>query len=147
YRRRMAGACMHRGVAVGHAEGVAALVRVLRREPYHGMQIVAACLPRDEGEGVEGVPVLGDFGDVPRAVALLGGDTVAVLACPEMDGATLGRLAWRLEETGTELIVAPALMDVAGPRIAIRPAAGLPLLHVEHPELTGARQLVKNLFD
>lgn len=38
-------------------------------------------------------------------------------------------------------------MDVAGPRTMIRPAAGLPLLHVEHPELGGARKLVKNVFD
>src|SRR5690606_39241259 len=41
----------------------------------------------------------------------------------------------------------PALMEVAGPRTTIRAAAGLPLLHVEHPELAGARQLVKNVFD
>jgi exopolysaccharide biosynthesis polyprenyl glycosylphosphotransferase len=38
-------------------------------------------------------------------------------------------------------------MDVAGPRISVRPVAGLPLLHVDHPELTGGRQLVKSLFD
>ena len=44
-------------------------------------------------------------------------------------------------------MVAPALMDVAGPRTSIRPVAGLPLLNVEHPELTGGRQLVKSLFD
>jgi exopolysaccharide biosynthesis polyprenyl glycosylphosphotransferase len=64
-----------------------------------------------------------------------------------MDGLALRRLAWRLEKTHTELVVAPALMEVAGPRTTIRPAAGLPLLHVEHPQLAGARQLVKNVFD
>jgi exopolysaccharide biosynthesis polyprenyl glycosylphosphotransferase len=43
--------------------------------------------------------------------------------------------------------VAPALMEVAGPRISIRPAAGLSLLHVDHPEISGLRRLVKSLFD
>ncbi|MFD0657927.1 sugar transferase [Thermocatellispora tengchongensis] len=152
HRRRLRGECMHRVVAVGHPEGVAGLVRMLRREPRHGMQIVAACLPADDccdlpSCDVAGVPVLGGLSDVPLAVRHAGADTVAVLACREMDGDALGRLAWRLEKSHTQLIVAPALMDVAGPRTTIRPAAGLPLLHVEHPQLVGVRRLVKDLFD
>ncbi|MBB6345078.1 exopolysaccharide biosynthesis polyprenyl glycosylphosphotransferase [Nonomuraea muscovyensis] len=148
HRRRAGGACMRRVVAVGHAASIAELVHLFRKERHHGMEIVAACLPGDApGETIAGVPVAGDFCDVPIVVGQHGADTVAVLACPEMDGVALRRLAWRLERTHTELVVAPALMEVAGPRTTIRPAAGLPLLHVEHPELTGARQLVKNVFD
>ncbi|MFG1703832.1 sugar transferase [Nonomuraea sp. M3C6] len=147
-RRRAAGECMRRVVAVGHPASIAELVQLFRKERYHGMDVVAACLPGGApGEHVDEVPVAGDLSDVPIVVDQVGADTVAVLACPEMDGQALRRLAWRLERTHTELVVAPALMDVAGPRIMIRPAAGLPLLHVEHPELTGARQLVKNVFD
>ncbi|WP_246083697.1 sugar transferase [Nonomuraea diastatica] len=148
HRRRAAGECMRRVVAVGHPVAIIELMRLLRRERHHGMDVVAACLPGGRaGEGVGEVPVAGDFSDVPIAVGQYTADTVAVLACPEMDGQALRRLAWRLERTHTELVVAPALMDVAGPRTTIRPVAGLPLLHVEHPELTGARQLVKNVFD
>ncbi|NUO99499.1 MAG: sugar transferase, partial [Nonomuraea sp.] len=147
-RRRATGACMRRVVAVGHPASIAELVQLFRRERHHGMDVVAACVPRgDTGAALAGVPVAGDFTDVPLVVDQVRADTVAVLACPEMDGDALRRLAWRLERTHTELVVAPALMDVAGPRTMIRPAAGLPLLHVEHPELTGARQLVKNVFD
>ena len=68
-------------------------------------------------------------------------DTVAVLACREMIGDRLRDLAWSLERTGTDLCVAPALLDVAGPRTTIRPTAGLPLLHLDHPEFRGVRQL------
>jgi exopolysaccharide biosynthesis polyprenyl glycosylphosphotransferase len=64
-----------------------------------------------------------------------------------MDGVTLRRLAWELEKEGTDLYVAPALMDVAGPRTTIRPVAGLPLLHVDHAELTGAKWVIKSFFD
>ncbi|MFF0579262.1 sugar transferase [Streptosporangium saharense] len=147
HRRRAQGACMRRVVAVGHRASVTDLVRRFRRERYHGMEVVGVCVPYDGMGDVEGVPVLGGLSDVPIAVPQVAADTVAVLACPEMDGVALRRLAWRLERTETDLVVAPALMEVAGPRITIRPVAGLPLLHVEHPELTGPRQLAKNLFD
>ncbi|WP_219469525.1 sugar transferase [Nonomuraea rhizosphaerae] len=151
HKRRAAGACMRKVVAVGHARAIAELVGQFRREPHHGMQIVAACLPDGVSDAASGevgeVPVAGGFSDVSIAVDQAGADTVAVLACPEMDGEALRRLAWRLERTRTDLVVAPALMDVAGPRTMIRPAAGLPLLHVEHPELAGVRQLIKNAFD
>lgn len=148
HRKRAGGACMRKVVAVGHRASIAELVERFEKERYHGMQVVAACLPDDApGDSVAGVPVSGGFADVPLVVGQHDADTVAVLACPEMDGVALRRLAWRLERTHTELVVAPALMEVAGPRTTIRPAAGLPLLHVEHPELAGARQLVKNVFD
>jgi exopolysaccharide biosynthesis polyprenyl glycosylphosphotransferase len=153
HRRREDGRYMRRVVAVGHRAAVADLVRQLRRERYHGMEIVAACLPPmlavgdDAVTEVEGVPVAGDFGKVGGVVSAIGACTVAVLACPELDGIALRRLAWQLEKDDVDLVVAPALMEVAGPRTSIRPVAGLPLLHVEHPELSGGRRLVKSAFD
>ena len=59
----------------------------------------------------------------------------------------LRQLAWELEKTGTDLCLAPALLDVAGPRTTIRPTAGLTLLHVDHPQLSGPLQIMKDLFD
>ena len=38
-------------------------------------------------------------------------------------------------------------LDVAGPRTTIRPVAGLPLLHVDHAELAGGKQVLKGIFD
>ena len=84
------------------------------------------------------MPVYGGLDDITAAVKAFGADTVAVLACPEMDGVRLRSLAWELEKTGTDLCVSPALLDVAGPRTTIRPTAGLTLLHVDHPQLAGS---------
>jgi exopolysaccharide biosynthesis polyprenyl glycosylphosphotransferase len=70
-----------------------------------------------------------------------------VLACPEMDGIRLRSLAWELEKSGTDLCVSPALLDVAGPRTTIRQTAGLTLLHVDHPQLSGIGLVIKDLFD
>jgi exopolysaccharide biosynthesis polyprenyl glycosylphosphotransferase len=64
-----------------------------------------------------------------------------------MNGMRLRKLAWDLEKTGTDMCVAPALLDVAGPRTTIRPVAGLTLLHVDHAELDGGKQVLKGVFD
>jgi exopolysaccharide biosynthesis polyprenyl glycosylphosphotransferase len=135
-------------VAVGHEPAVADLVKELQRERYHGLTVVAACVAESSGSSeVAGVPVCGGLDDVTAAVDKYDADTVAVLACPEMDGIRLRSLAWDLEKTGTDLCVSPALLDVAGPRTTIRPTAGLTLLHVDHPQLSGIRLVVKDLFD
>ena len=44
---------------------------------------------------------------------------------------------------GVELLVAPGLIEVAGPRLHIRPFEGLPLLSVEQPRFEGWRRVVK----
>jgi exopolysaccharide biosynthesis polyprenyl glycosylphosphotransferase len=149
HRFRALGGCMRRTVAVGHPQDVEALINELRREPYHGLSVVGVCLAGGAGADadLQGVPVHGGLADVMPAVRSSDADTVAVLACPEMNGVELRKLAWELEKTDTDLCLAPALLDVAGPRTSIRSAAGLPLLYMDHPDLTGSRQAVKSLFD
>ena len=145
---RQRGECMSTVVAVGHEMAVSQLISELRREPYQGLKVVAACLAGASGVSeVNGVPVVGDLDDTASVVGNVNAAMVAVLSCPEMDGVKLRTLAWELEKTGTDLCVAPALLDVAGPRTTVRPAAGLTLLHVDHPQLSGPRQIVKDLFD
>jgi exopolysaccharide biosynthesis polyprenyl glycosylphosphotransferase len=148
HRLRSMGSCMQRVVAVGHAPAVADLIATLRRDKHNGLSVVGACLAGRSMLGeIAGAPVFGGLGSVSAAVRQFGADTVAVLACPEMSGIRLRELAWELEETGTDLCVAPALIDVAGPRTTIRPVAGLPLLQLDHPELAGGKQVVKAVFD
>jgi exopolysaccharide biosynthesis polyprenyl glycosylphosphotransferase len=148
HRKRASGQCMHTVVAVGHEQGVAELITELRRDKHHGLWVVATCVAgQSAGTDVAGVPVMGGVESVPDVVRQFEADMVAVLACPEIDGTRLRELAWELEKTGTDLCVAPSLLDVAGPRTTVRPAAGLTLLHVEHPQLGGVRRVLKGLFD
>jgi exopolysaccharide biosynthesis polyprenyl glycosylphosphotransferase len=154
HRARARGAYLRRVVVVGHACAIAQLCRQLRRERYHGLDVVGACVP-PAGPGSDvpaviagtGLRVYGTFADTVGAVAAAGADTVLVLSCPELDGVLLRRLAWQLEGDDVDLIVASALMDVAGDRTTIRPVDGLPMLHVEHPRLRGARRVVKEVVD
>src|SRR5689334_8282425 len=148
HHRRAAGKCGHSVIAVGHELAVAGLVTELGRDRYHGLTVVGACVVRPgECDEVVGVPVYGGLDDITAAVKAFDADTVAVTTCPEMDGIRLRSLAWELEKTGTDLCVSPALLDVAGPRTTIRPTAGLTLLHVDHPQLSGFRLVLKGLFD
>jgi exopolysaccharide biosynthesis polyprenyl glycosylphosphotransferase len=148
HRQRDAGRCLLSVVAAGHEAAVADLVKELGRDRYHGLTVVGACVAHpSQCDEVGGVPVYGGLDDVTAAVRAFGADTVAVVACPEMDGIRLRSLAWELEKTGTDLCVSPALVDVAGPRTTVRPTAGLTLLHVDHPQLSGLRVALKDLFD
>ena len=149
HRGRSRGRNVYRVIAVGGEESVADLTAQLRQERYCGMQVVGACLSAGDGARLVGlgVPLLGGLDDVADAVRTSGADTVAVAAGASVGPARLRRLAWQLEGTETDLVVAPGLMEVAGPRLHIRPMTGLPLLHVEEPEFAGARRVAKAVVD
>ncbi len=72
---------------------------------------------------------------------------VAVAESTAVDPDLLRRLAWRLEGPRIDLLVSPALSDVAGPRVSVRPASGLPLLHLDEPSLTGPKRALKRAMD
>ena len=109
HARRTAGYAMQRVVAVGHPDSVASLISELGRWHSHGLSVVGACLTGDTTffPTISGVPVVGGVDETTRAVATLEADTVAVLACPELSGARMRELAWELEESGTDVYIAP----------------------------------------
>lgn len=140
-----------RMLVAGDIPHVLELVHTLRREPYTGYQVVGACIPdallAPVPQRLGDVPVVGSFRGIIDAATGIGADTIAVTASGELTAGKLRRLGWQLEGTGIDLVMAPALTDVAGPRIHTRPVAGLPLIHVEAPEFRGARKVVKELVD
>ena len=122
--------------------------RILR-EPDAGMKVIGICLPSSElpRPVVDGIPVIGSLGQVPQVVRTMGCDAVAVTSDDATRYNYLRELAWSLEGAGVELLVDPGLVEVAGPRMHIRPLMGFPLLHVEEPHFTGWRRVVKRLSD
>jgi exopolysaccharide biosynthesis polyprenyl glycosylphosphotransferase len=93
------------------------------------------------------VPVLSTLADVSRMVEVTGADAV-IAAGPLPGGSTYIReLGWKLEATGTELVLASRLTNVAGPRIHWRPVDGLPLVHVELPQYAGGKHVLKRVVD
>ncbi|GAA4310978.1 sugar transferase [Klenkia terrae] len=151
HHQRIAGKHGQTTVIVGHRAAVAALHAQIDREAHHGYKVVGCIVPpAADGEpptAFDGLPVLGDMTQVAEVVRRFDVDTVAVLPSPELDGSALRRLGWELESTKTELLLAPAVTEIVGTRVAIRPVAGLPLLHMERPEFTGPRRWAKTAFD
>jgi exopolysaccharide biosynthesis polyprenyl glycosylphosphotransferase len=84
---------------------------------------------------------------VPDVVRTMGCDAVAVTSDDATRYNYLRELAWSLEGAGVELLVDPGLVEIAGPRMHIRPLMGFPLLHVEEPHFTGGRRVVKRISD
>ena len=151
HRQRGQGRFQQTVVLVGHRSGVEALHAQMYREARQGYRVIGCCLPphRRGKDAVlfSDIPVLGTLDDVLHVVETYEVDTVAVLPSPELDGAALRRLGWELEKTRAELLLAPAVTEIAGPRVRIRPVCGLPLLHMERPELRGVRRLTKGAVD
>ena len=148
-RLRSRGRCTKRVVVVGRGGAVLELVGRLQRERYAGLDVVGACVtPADRVRvtAEAGVPVAG-LDDVVQLAAEVGADTIAVTSASETAAQYLRQLSWQLEGTGIELLVAPGLIEVAGPRLHIRPFEGLPLLSIEQPSFEGWRRVIKGGVD
>jgi exopolysaccharide biosynthesis polyprenyl glycosylphosphotransferase len=146
---RRDGRLMHRVIAVGGPSGISEVVDSLRRSPHVGFQVVGACLP--DTIAVEPdrfpVPIIGRVADTRALCEANGADTVLVARGGYASAKELRRIAWDLEGSSIDLVVVPSLTDVAGPRIHMRPVAGLPLLHVEQPQAGKAGGWSKRVFD
>ncbi|MFC9786484.1 sugar transferase [Rhodococcus sp. NPDC127528] len=152
HRRRRSGALLKSVVAAGDRASVRDLIRRTRGAPYAGWSVEAVCLAgvaRSEELPVEvdGVPVVGTDDDVVGIVALRGFAAVAILPSSGWSQNRTQRLAWDLEGTGADLLIAPALMDIVGPRLHISPVAGTPLLQLSAPRFTGPAWVAKSVLD
>lgn len=136
-------------VVVGSVAAAADLSEILGQEKHCGMHVVGVCVPSAEVTLAHsrGLHVVGDLEQVASAIAEFDCDAVAVTSGDATRHNFLRELSWALEGTAVELLVHPGLIEVAGPRMHIRPFVGLPLLYVEQPHFTGWRRLVKRATD
>jgi exopolysaccharide biosynthesis polyprenyl glycosylphosphotransferase len=146
HRHRLRGRCMHRVLVVGRSGPAATLCEHLESRPTDGFRVVATCRPRGDSTGQLHPDEL-DQPDILAAADRHAVEVVAIATEPELAGQSLRRLSWALEQRGIELIVSPGIIEVAGPRISIRPVAGLSLLHLERPSVSGGPHLMKAVFD
>ena len=151
HRERGRGRFVHRALVVGSAQSCERLEAQIRALPYAELSVVGACVPTGESEPTlsdgHRLPVLGGPGDILDAIVASSAEAVLVADNGTMGQDELRLLAWRLEGTGISLQVTPEVTDVAGPRLSVRPVAGLPLVHVDEPELSGVRRLLKEGID
>jgi exopolysaccharide biosynthesis polyprenyl glycosylphosphotransferase len=149
HHQQRSGRNVRKVIVVGSIYTVADLTEVLTREPHSGMQVVGVCVPRADiaQANAVGLPVVGDLEQVPQVIEASKADAVAVAGGDPTRHNYLRELSWALEGSSVEILVHPGLVEVAGPRMHIRPHVGLPLLHVEQPHFTGWRRFVKRATD
>ncbi|TQC50570.1 sugar transferase [Rhodococcus sp. WS4] len=153
-RKRARGEFQTSVLVVGGERSVRSLAESFSRGTADGYRVVGVCTPGRSAEcgqaivvGGREIPVLGDERHVLSALTFCGADTVAVTATEHLGHDGMRALAWALEPHHVDLVVAPGMMDVAGPRLSMRPVAGLPLIHVEKPRYHGAQKFMKTGFD
>jgi exopolysaccharide biosynthesis polyprenyl glycosylphosphotransferase len=90
---------------------------------------------------------MGHVGDISRALQATGADTVAVTSADELPADKVKQISWSLEAGRQHLVLAPSIIDIAGPRLHTRPVAGLPLIHVETPRFSRGQVFLKRTVD
>ncbi|WP_030755878.1 sugar transferase [Streptomyces griseus] len=150
HKQRKEGRCLRPVLAAGSPSTLRDLIDRTRKFPHIGWRIEAVCTTDGhgpDGDLLDGVPVVGRLTDVAGHVARDGYRVVAVTSDPHWSPERLRRLAWNLEGSDAEMVVAPVLMEVAGPRLHVDAVLGIPLLRVSMPAFTGGRRAVKGVVD
>jgi exopolysaccharide biosynthesis polyprenyl glycosylphosphotransferase len=147
--QRFRGLYSSRVLLVGSRVSVTSVARDLNRVPQAGYVVVGACVPGDTiGEYLlHTIPVSTNLDQLQATMNAVGADTVVVTSSDELPPERIRELSWSLEPGRQHLVLAPSLTDVGGPRIHMRPVAGLPLIHVETPRYEGLKRFSKRAFD
>jgi exopolysaccharide biosynthesis polyprenyl glycosylphosphotransferase len=153
-KQRSEGRFVSTVVVVGSHSAAAAMAKEFDRVPGAGYRVAGVCVPgwgtgKGNSVNVDGhpVPVLGDETAIIDALENTRANVVAVSNTEYLGAGGMRALAWQLEEVDADLVVAPGVIDVAGPRLQIHPVAGLPLLHVDKPQYRDAAKSRKLALD
>jgi exopolysaccharide biosynthesis polyprenyl glycosylphosphotransferase len=146
HESRRAGAAMRSTLVLGDPSSVQRVIADLTAAPHHGYRIDGLCLRSLDGpDEIAGVPVVGAIADVVQVVSDRAAEVV-IITGSSLSGDALRRLSWALGRAGAHMVVAPDIVEVSGPRLSVRPTAGLSLLEVEVD--TPRRRLVaKSIID
>lgn len=152
--QRLSGRSISTVMLIGGVYGVEHLARALRSHPMAGYLPVATYLPgTPRGTTIDNELTIPNLGHEPAAESILSAiqacrpDAVALSTGVPLPPRVIRELGWALAEMHVKMIMAPALTDIAGPRIHTQPVAGLPLIHVSTPNLGNGQRLLKRAFD
>ncbi|WP_344262613.1 sugar transferase, partial [Brooklawnia cerclae] len=150
-RERKSGRLIHRALILGgEPAGVRRLAIELDKRPELGIDVVGTCLGESMGLTFlpnSRVPVLGETDDILDAMRLQQADTLLVTANAGLTPDRIRRLSWALDPESQHLLVAPPLLDIAGPRTQLRPIDGVPLIQVDIPKFSGGKFIIKRTMD
>lgn len=153
-RQRRTGRFLHRAVIVGDPQATIHVIRQIARVPWAGYKIVGEVTTPNGAGHAPSMDMLKDdmvvavgYDAILETIDKTRSDTLILTSADVLTPERTRQLGWQLDERSIEMVVAPALTDIAGPRIRTAPVAGLPLIHIDYPQLTGLNYLLKRAFD
>jgi exopolysaccharide biosynthesis polyprenyl glycosylphosphotransferase len=153
-RQRRKGRFLANVLVIGGVRSAKAMTLRFSAGYGSGFRVVGVWVPDrtaapDERFHVDGtaVPVMGTESDLGQALAVDAVDTVVVTDTEHLGHDGMRELAWALEDREVNLLVAPNVVDVAGPRIHLQAHGNMPLIYLSGPSYSRARTLRRAVFD
>lgn len=152
-RQRRGGHYLHRAVIVGDPCATDHVIHQISRAGSSGYSIVGEVTtsngPTEDRQDNphKDIPVAVGYDSILETIDATSADTLILTSADVLTPERTRQLGWQLDERHIQMIVAPALTDIAGPRIHTRPVAGLPLIHIGYPQLEGMNYVLKRSFD
>lgn len=150
---RNMGRALSRVLIIGDIASGTHLYNTLVGAKTSGLFPVASYLPRSRpgSEIASGaVPTLGYSAESSEILKVVRDNNIHAVAISTGHGLNpteLRRLGWALAAAHVAQIMAPAMTDIAGPRIRTQPLNGVPLIHVHTPRIEGFQAVVKRSID
>ncbi|HEX2809748.1 MAG TPA: sugar transferase, partial [Kineosporiaceae bacterium] len=148
-RRRTAGRAVHRALVVGRPSEADAVARRIAAHGGSGLRVVGTCPPgpRDPAGPMPAPAPAHQLAHVPAAIRAVRADTVLLTPAAAADPDAVRRLAWSLEGTRVDLLLAGVPAEVSASRLAVQVIAGMPVVQLGEPGYPGGFVLVRDLLD
>jgi exopolysaccharide biosynthesis polyprenyl glycosylphosphotransferase len=152
--RRAHGSFLANALVIGGVRSAQDIMRRFINDPVHGLRVVGVWVPdRVAGRrerihvGEVDVPVMGTETGLVEALAVDAVDIVVVTDTEHLGHDGMRELAWELEGNDVDLLVAPNVVDVAGPRVHLEAHGNMPLIYLSGPAYSRARTIRRAVFD
>jgi exopolysaccharide biosynthesis polyprenyl glycosylphosphotransferase len=153
-RKRRKGDYLARVLVIGGVRSAKAMTLRFSEDAMSGFRVVGVWVPDRVAAPNErfhandlAVPVLGTESELGQALNVDAVDTVVVTDTEHLGHDGMRELAWALEDCDVNLLVAPNVVDVAGPRIHLQAHGNMPLIYLSGPSYSRARTLRRAMFD
>lgn len=140
--RRRQGLGLARTLVVGGDDERASLVMEMTTRPWAGYRVVGELDRPTMHDGWSAwFETLRSQLDSTSATAL------ALAGSSASDAAFVRELSWHIEGEGVDLLVGAGVGTTTGPRVTLRVASGLPLLHLDEVALRNTQRIAKRTLD
>ena len=153
-RQRRQGRYLAKVLVIGGVRSAKAMTMRFSSNSGTGFRVVGVWVPDRVAAPNErfhvddsAVPVMGTECDLGQALAVDAVETVVVTDTEHLGHDGMRELAWALEDRDVNLLVAPNVVDVAGPRVHLEAHGNMPLIYLSGPSYSRARTIRRALFD